>query len=51
MERTEWNIEDILKTKDEIITNLIDEEWFETYAICGMTYGEINYLENLNHTF
>jgi len=34
------------KTKDDIITELIDVEWFDTYSIGGLTYGEIRDLDN-----
>jgi hypothetical protein len=33
------------KTKDDIITELIDVEWFDTYSTRGLTYGEIRDLD------
>lgn len=47
LQQSEWNIDDILSTtlsKDDFITRLIDDEWFETESKCGLTYGEIRQL-------
>jgi hypothetical protein len=38
----EWNV-------DKVITTLIDEEWFEKTALCGLTYREIEELEKYNN--
>jgi hypothetical protein len=39
----EWNLDNILSTKSkkDIITQLIDDEWFDTTSTCGLTYGQI----------
>lgn len=47
LQQSEWNIDDILSTtlsKDDFITRMIDDEWFETESTCGLTYGEIRQL-------
>jgi hypothetical protein len=46
----DWDIESILKeeSKDDIITRLIEQEWFERTSRCGLTFGEITQLELLN---
>jgi hypothetical protein len=47
LQQTEWDVEDILsttKSKDDFITRLIDDEWFDTESKCGLTYGEIRQL-------
>lgn len=47
LQQTEWNVEDILSTtttKQDFITRMIDEQWFEQESICGLTYGEIRQL-------
>lgn len=44
LQQSEWNVEDILSTtlsKDDFITRLIDDEWFDTESKCGLTYGQI----------
>jgi hypothetical protein len=48
---TEWDIESILKveSKENSITRLVDSEWFDRMSYCGLTYGEINQLENFNY--
>jgi hypothetical protein len=38
----EWNV-------DDVITTLIDDEWFERTSLCGLTYAEINELEKYNN--
>jgi hypothetical protein len=47
---TDWDIEGILKveSKEDSITRIIDQEWFEQVSICGLTYGEIKQLEQFN---
>jgi hypothetical protein len=48
----EWNVDSILevkpKTVKEVITTLLDDEWFDKMSTCGLTYGEINELEKYN---
>ena len=48
----EWDIEEVLtdriKSKDQVITELIQYEWDNTIARCGMTYLEI---EQFNNTY
>jgi|688.fasta_scaffold1679008_1 hypothetical protein len=43
LSQTEWNIEDILNetSKEDLITRMVDDQWFETISTCGLTYGEI----------
>jgi hypothetical protein len=47
---TDWDIESILKveSKEDSITRIIDQEWFERTSSCGLTYGEIKQLEQFN---
>ena len=44
---TDWDVENILKveSKEDSITRIIDEEWFDKMSYCGLTYGEIEQLE------
>ena len=48
----EWNIDELLeikvKSKDQVITELIQYEWDNTISRCGMTYLEI---EQFNNTY
>ena len=48
----EWDIEEVLtdriKSKDQVITELIQYEWDNTISRCGMTYLEI---EQFNNTY
>jgi membrane-associated HD superfamily phosphohydrolase len=48
----EWNVDSILevkpKTVKEVVTTLLDDEWFDKMSTCGLTYGEINELEKYN---
>jgi hypothetical protein len=48
----EWNVDNILKvnpkTVKEVITTLLDDEWFDKMSTCGLTYGEIKELEKYN---
>ena len=48
----EWNIEELLeikvKSKDQVITELIQYDWDNTISRCGMTYLEI---EQFNNTY
>lgn len=44
LQETEWNVDEILSTtltKDQFITRLIDDEWFDKESTCGLTYGQI----------
>ena len=47
-----WDIEEVLtdriKSKDQVITELIQYEWDNTISRCGMTYLEI---EQFNNTY
>lgn len=47
----DWDVESILKveSKEDSITRIIDQEWFEQTSLCGLTYGEIKQLENFNN--
>ena len=48
----EWNIDELLeikvKSNDQVITELIQYDWDNTIARCGMTYLEI---EQFNNTY
>ena len=48
----EWDIEEVLtnkvKSKDQVITELIQYDWDNTVSRCGMTYLEI---EQFNNTY
>ena len=48
----EWDIEEVLtdriKSKDQVITELIQYEWDNTISRCGMNYLEI---EQFNNTY
>ena len=48
----EWDIEEVLtdriKSKDQVIKELIQYEWDNTISRCGMTYLEI---EQFNNTY
>jgi hypothetical protein len=48
----EWNVEEIIgnniKSKDQVITELIQYDWDNTVSRCGMTYLEI---EQFNNTY
>lgn len=47
-EITEWDIKDILteKSKDQTICDMIQNDWDNRIASCGMTYLEIEQLNN-----
>jgi len=45
----DWDVEEILESKENQITRLVDLEWFDKMSYCGLTYGEINQLENFNN--
>ena len=47
-EITEWDIKDILtdKSKDQTICDMIQSDWDNRIASCGMTYLEIEQLNN-----
>ena len=51
----EWDIEEVLtdriKSKDQVITELIQYEWDNTISRCGMTYLEIEQLNNTYNNF
>lgn len=46
----EWNIDEVLdikvKSKDQLITELVQYDWDNTIARCGMTYLEIEQFNN-----
>jgi hypothetical protein len=48
----EWDIEEVLtnkvKSKDQIICDMIQSDWDNTISKCGMTYLEI---EQFNNTY
>ena len=48
----EWNVEEIIgnniKSKDQVITELIQYDWDNTVSRCGMTYLE---REQFNNTY
>lgn len=47
----EWNVDEILtnkvKSKDDLITQMVDYEWDNRVSRCGLTYLEIEQLNNL----
>ena len=47
----EWNVSEILtnkvKSKDQLITEMIEYEWDNTVSKCGLTYLQIEQLNNL----
>ena len=47
-EITEWDIKDILtdKSKDQIICDMIQNDWDTRISSCGLTYLEIEQLNN-----
>jgi len=47
-EITEWDIKDILtdKSKDQIICDMIQNDWDNRISSCGLTYLEIEQLNN-----
>jgi hypothetical protein len=48
---TEWNVEEIIsnvKSKDQIICDMIQTDWDNTISRCGMTYLEIEQLNTYN---
>lgn len=46
----EWNVEEVLtnrvKSKDQQICDMLQNEWDNTVSKCGMTYLEIEQLNN-----
>jgi hypothetical protein len=47
-EITEWDIKDILtdKSKDQTICDMIQSDWDNKISSCGLTYLEIEQLNN-----
>ena len=47
----EWNVEQILtnkvKSKNQLITEMVEYEWDNTVSRCGLTYLELEQLNNL----
>lgn len=47
----EWNVEQILtskvKSKNQLITEMVQYEWDNTVSRCGLTYLELEQLNNL----
>jgi hypothetical protein len=49
LKKLDWDAEKVFSpSKDDLINHILDQEWFDTESLQGLTYGDIQELDYYN---